>query len=282
MLLSVASVILGLAFFGPNMNKTSRTLNYSEFRQAWDQGRIVTDDTKRPLKVVTSDTAYDAVIIGWEKPRLVKPKTPETKRNDFQVRVNLDLQGEQIRDMLGDEVRMQQVDPATGTPIEGDMQTLTLAEFRRSFSLGEINSQDPVNPLRILTNAASRDAVIVGTREVVTNMVEPKDETTGKPIDATPFRVEVSTVIQGEELRELVKGKAVYERRTDYLKNALFTFLPFLLIIGLLFFLFRQQMKSAGRRDVIRQEQGALAHHGSQQGDFQGRRRHPGGQGRVV
>jgi cell division protease FtsH len=59
--------------------------------------------------------------------------------------------------------------------------------------------------------------------------------------------VEVSTVIQGEELRELVKGKAVYERTTDYLKNALFTFLPFLLIIGLLFFLFRQQMKSAGR-----------------------------------
>jgi len=246
-LLGVASVILGLAFFGPNMNKTSRTLTYSEFRQAWDQGRIVTDDAKRPLKVVTSDTAYDAVIIGWENPPLVKPKEPETKRGDFQVRVNLDLQGDQIRDMLGDEVRMQQIDPATGSPMEGDMETLTLAELRRSHSLGEINAKDSVNPLRILTSPGSRDAVIVGTREVVTNMVVPKDEATGKPIDATPFRVEVSTVIQGEELRELVKGKAVYERRTDYLKNALFTFLPFLLIIGLLFFLFRQQMKSAGR-----------------------------------
>ena len=43
------------------------------------------------------------------------------------------------------------------------------------------------------------------------------------------------------------KTKAGYDRTTDYLKNALFTFLPFLLVIGILFFLFRQQMKSAGR-----------------------------------
>jgi cell division protease FtsH len=243
----VASVILGLAFFGPNMNRTTRTLTYAQFRQAWDQGRIVTDDPKRPLKVVTSDTAYDAVIVGWENPPLVEPKDAVKKRGDFQVRVNLDLQGDQIRDLLGDEVRMQQIGSAGESPLEGDVETLSLAEFRKSNAMGQINISDAVNPLRILTTAGSRDAVIVGTREVVANMVQPKDPATGKPVAATPFRVEVSTVIQGEELRELVKGKAVYERTTDYLKNALFTFLPFLLIIGILFFLFRQQMKSAGR-----------------------------------
>jgi cell division protease FtsH len=246
-LLCVASVILGLAFFGPNMNRTTRTLTYAQFRQAWDQGRIVTDDPKRPLKVVTSDTAYDAVIVGWENPPLVEPKDAVKKRGDFQVRVNLDLQGDQIRDLLGDEVRMQQIGSAGESPLEGDVETLSLAEFRKSNAMGQINISDAVNPLRILTTAGSRDAVIVGTREVVANMVQPKDPATGKPVAATPFRVEVSTVIQGEELRELVKGKAVYERTTDYLKNALFTFLPFLLIIGILFFLFRQQMKSAGR-----------------------------------
>jgi cell division protease FtsH len=246
-LLCVASVILGLAFFGPNMSKSSRTLNYAQFRQAWDQGRIITDDPKRPLKVVTSDTAYDAVIVGWENPPLVEPKDAVKKRSDFQVRVNLDLQGDQIRDLLGDDFRMQQIGSAGDSPIEGDVETLSLAEFRKSHAMGQINMADPVNPLRILTTAGSRDAVIVGTREVVTNMVTPKDVATGKPVAATPFRVEVSTVIQGEELRGLVKGKAVYERTTDYLKNALFTFLPFLLIIGILFFLFRQQMKSAGR-----------------------------------
>ncbi|MDP3851142.1 MAG: ATP-dependent zinc metalloprotease FtsH [Luteolibacter sp.] len=245
-LLGVASVILGLAFFGPSMNKSSKALTYAQFREAWDQGRIVTDDPKRPLKVVTSDSAYDAVIIGWENPRLVEPKDAERKRSDFQVRVNLDLQGDQISEILGDDVRMQQISSATESPLEGDVDTLSLAEFRRAHSLGQIKVADSINPLRILTTPSSRDAVIVGTREVVTNLSAPKDAT-GKRLEATPFRVEVSTVIQGEELRKLVTGKAVYERTTDYLKSALLTFLPFLLIIGILFFLFRQQMKSAGR-----------------------------------
>ena len=111
-------------------------------------------------------------------------------------------------------------------------------------ALGQIETDDSENPLRILTRPDSRDAVIVGTREVVTNMV-PKDDTDAEA--RARSRCEVSTVIQGEELRELVKDKAVYVRKNDYLTNALFTFLPFLLIIGMLFFLFRQQMKSAGR-----------------------------------
>jgi cell division protease FtsH len=246
-LLCLASVILGLAFFGQNINTATRTLQYSQFRQAWDQGRIVTDDPKRALKVVTSDTAYDAVIMGWENPPLVEPKEPVKKRGDFQVRVNLELQGDQIRDLLGEDFRMQQMGSTAETPLEGDVETLSLAEFRKSHAMEQIKISDSVNPLRVLTTPGSRDAVIVGTREVITNMVSPKDPATGKPLAATPFRVEVSTVIQGEELRDLVKDKAVYERKTDYLKSALFTFLPFLLIIGILFFLFRQQMKSAGR-----------------------------------
>jgi cell division protease FtsH len=245
-LLVVASVILGLAFFGPSSGKSAKAMTYAEFRMAWDQGRVITDDPKRPLKVVTSDTAYDAVIVGWANPQLVAPKDATRNRTDFQVRVNLDLQGDQIRDLLGDSLRMEQVDPETTTPAESAVENLSFAQFRKSHAMGEIKTDDLGNPLRILTNPGSRDAVIVGSREVVSNMVVPKDAA-GKPVEAAPFRVEVSTVIQGEELRELVKGKAVYERTTDYLKNALFTFLPFLLIIGLLFFLFRQQMKSAGR-----------------------------------
>jgi cell division protease FtsH len=245
-LLGVASVILGLALFNPTGGKTSRPLTYSQFRQAWDQGRIVTDDPKRPLKVVTSDTAYDAVIQGWENPPLVAPKDPEIKRSDFQVRVNLDLHREQIRDMFGDEVPMQQIASSAESPLEGDVETLSLAQFRRSHALGEIKQDDAVNPLRMLTTAGSRDAVIVGTREVVTNLVTPKDAE-GKPLEAKPFNVTVSIPILADDLKQLVQSKAGYDRKTDYLKNALFTFLPFLLIIGLLFFLFRQQMKSAGR-----------------------------------
>ena len=245
-LLGVAAIILGLAFFGPAMNKSAKVLSYSQFRQAWDQERIITDDPKRPLKVVTSDSAYDATISGWEKPPMVPPKDPQIKRTTFRVLVNLDLQGDQLRDMLGDDIRMQQVDAKSELPIEGDVETLSLAEFRKSNASGHIKTTDLENPLRVLTTPGSRDAVIVGTREIVTNLVAPKDAA-GKPIEAVPFNVTVSIPILADDLKTLVQTKAGYSRTTDYLKDALFTFLPFLLIIGILFFLFRQQMKSAGR-----------------------------------
>ncbi|MBM3862665.1 MAG: ATP-dependent zinc metalloprotease FtsH [Verrucomicrobia bacterium] len=245
-LLCVASLILGLALFGAPGGRTAESLTYAQFKDAWDQGRIVTNDAKRSLKVMTSDTAHDAVIAGWIGPRLVAPSNPDIRREDFRVRVNLDLQGSEIKELLGEDVRML-AGPMSDAAAEDASTMLSLADFRRSLALGEVNRDDARNPLRILTQDGGRDAVIFGTRETIANLTVPVDPATGKPKDAQPFRVEVSTVIQGEELRKLVQDQAVYERTTDYLKNALFTFLPFLLVIAILFFLFRQQMKSAGR-----------------------------------
>ncbi len=242
-LFSLALVILGVAFFGPQMNPQAKAMSYAEFRTALDQERVVLENPKQPLTVNTSDTAFDATITGWVKPELLKPKDAEAIRSDFRVPVNLDLQGEEIRELLGESIRMERV---SETPIEGDVETLDLAQFRKSLALGEVKAKDLQNPLRILTTDDSSNAMLAGTREVIANMEVPKGED-GKPKAAEPFSVSVSASILGGELEELLKDKAKYKRSSDYLSKALFTFLPFLLIILLLFFLFRQQMKSAGR-----------------------------------
>ena len=241
-----AAAVFGLALFGPNMSQTARTLSYSQFRQAWDQGRIITDDAKRPLKVVTTDTAYDASITGWEAPALQMPKEPVKQRSNFRVVLNLDLQGKQMQQILGEEIRMETLAAGAAEPGGDAVQTISIADLRKAKALGEIQVNDLENPLRILAKADSREAVVVGTREVITNMVAPVDAS-GKALEATPFSVTVSIPILADDLKALVQSKATYNRTTDYLKNALFTFLPFLLVIGVLFFLFRQQMKSAGR-----------------------------------
>ena len=241
-----AAAVFGLALFGPNMSQTARTLSYSQFRQAWDQGRIITDDAKRPLKVVTTDTAYDASITGWEAPALQMPKEPVKQRSNFRVVLNLDLQGKQMQQILGEEIRMETLAAGAAEPGGDAVQTISIADLRKAKALGEIQVNDLENPLRILAKPDSREAVVVGTREVITNMVAPVDAS-GKALEATPFSVTVSIPILADDLKALVQSKATYNRTTDYLKNALFTFLPFLLVIGVLFFLFRQQMKSAGR-----------------------------------
>ena len=71
-LLSVATVILGVAFL-TNTNKAVSPMTYSQFRQAWDQGRVVVDNSKQPLKVITTDTSFDATITGWVSPEILAP-----------------------------------------------------------------------------------------------------------------------------------------------------------------------------------------------------------------
>jgi cell division protease FtsH len=245
-LLSLGIVICGVAFLS-STTKAVKTLQYRDFQQAWDQGRIVLNDPTQPLKVVTSDTSVDAKITGWIAPKPERPSTPITTSRDFRVPVSLDYHQKAIEDILGDQVTVKTVASPAELTLESDnIETLSLAELRKANALEEIKLKDSSNPLRILTTAGSREAVIVGRREVITNMVAPKDAT-GQPLKAVPFSAAVNAQFLGSDLQKLLKKDASYDATTDYLKNAIFTFLPFLLIIGVLFFLFRQQMKSAGR-----------------------------------
>ena len=244
-LLSVATVILGVAFL-TNSNKSAIPMTYSQFRQAWDQGRIVVDNPKQALKVITTDASYDATITGWVTPELQAPKSDAPKK-DFRVPVNFALQRDEINGLLGNDIRIQPVSNATEQPLESDVETLSLPELRQSIALKLVDPKDAGNSLRILTFAGTDNAVIVGTRKIAAPPV-PQLDAAGKPLPAVAFTVPVSTAIQGGDLEKLVRdNKAVYERNKDYLSSALFTFLPILLIFGVLFFLFRQQMKSAGR-----------------------------------
>ena len=245
-LFSLAILILGVAFFGPQMNPQAQPMSYSEFRTAFDQGRVVLNEKERPLSVITSDTAYDAKITGWIEPKLVESESSRSIETDFRVPVNIDLRGEEIRDLLGEDIQTVEIADAGEAPIDGDVKTLSLGEFRKALALGDVKADAEGNKLRILFTERSSNAVIVGTLESMTAMVAPKDEK-GEVKPAEQFEVTVSSSILGGELKNLLKDKAKYKRSSDYLSKALFTFLPFLLIILLLFFLFRQQMKSAGR-----------------------------------
>lgn len=247
-LFGVAILILGVGIFADDVSGKASKISYSEFRNAFEQGRVLMDDKKRPLSVVTSDTAYDAKITGWMEPELQAPAagTEITKETDFQVEVNIELRGEEVRDLLGEDIRTVEIEDPANLPLEGDVAPMNLGELRKALALNEIKAKDEGNPLRILFVKGSANAVIVGKRVEITNKVKPVDAE-GKPKEPEQFEVTVSTAILGDELRSLITNEAGYERTSDYLSKALFTFLPFLLIILLLFFLFRQQMKSAGR-----------------------------------
>ncbi|MES2659340.1 MAG: ATP-dependent zinc metalloprotease FtsH [Verrucomicrobiota bacterium] len=243
-LMCLATVILGVAYFNPITNKAVKEMSYSQFREAWDQGRIVVGNTKQPLEVITTDTSFDATITGWITPEPVAPD--DAPKKDFRVLVNFALQGEEINELLGNKIQFKPVSNASEQPLENDVETISLADLRKDMALKLVEIDNKDNPLSVLTTAGSDDAVIVGTRKIFTPtklVTNPE----GKVEKAIPFTVAVSTAIQGEDLKKLINDPASYKRNKDYLSGMLTMFLPLLLIMGVLFFLFRQQMKSAGR-----------------------------------
>ncbi|TAG10302.1 MAG: ATP-dependent zinc metalloprotease FtsH [Verrucomicrobia bacterium] len=243
-LLSIAAVIIGLAFF-VDSGKPSTELHYSAFLRAYQQDRVVLGDAAKPLKVISTNTSPDAKITGWLRPKPIKPESPDIKTNDFRVPLNLTVQGAELREILGSDFRIEQVTSTTERPTITDVETLSLSQFRKAFALDEIKVDSAQNPLRVLTTAGSDDADLVGQRQQITNWVAPKNSE-GKAVEDEPFTVTASAVL-ANDLQKLLKTDAIYEARTDFLKSALFTLLPFLLIFLIIFFLFRQQMKSAGR-----------------------------------
>lgn len=248
-LFAIASIILAIAFFNPGADGNKQLLKYSTFKEAWDQGRVITGNNEKPLNVFTTDSSYDATIEGWMTPKLIKPKNPVIESGEFRVPVNLQLQSEEVKDILGEDFEMRPFGPEMSQMSEG-AEVLTLAQLRRSVALDQIVLNDPQRPVQVWTRSNSNDAWIIGRQDVITNMIQPtykEGKREGEPIDDIAFRVKVSQELQAMELRDLVKDDAVYERKKDYLKGALITFMPFLLIIIILFFLFRHQMKSAGR-----------------------------------
>jgi len=248
-MLCLGLIVIGLAWGSSGLSAQTSALSFPQFRKAWDQGRIVTGEAKKPLKVVTGDTPYDAEISGWLAPEKVAPKTDaKIERYTFRVPVNFMLQGEEVRELLGNDVITRQVADVSAIPgRDSETRTLSLAEFRKALALGEIVSNgNPDESLQIFNVAGSFDAVIFGTRGEVMNRV-PLADSQGRVPEPVPFKVSVSTALSADALRALLQSDAIYERNSDFLRSAIFTFLPVLLVVLLLFFLFRQQMKAAGR-----------------------------------
>jgi len=220
-------------------------LSYAKFRTLWDQGRVVVNDKEHPLKVVTKENAYDATITGYYRPATKEEAEASDSGDviDFQVPVNFlmltqDNQG--LKKLIGEDVPLRRVKESE-LPRDGDGEMLTLKEFRRALAMGLVVRNSKDRPLEVLTSPGSFDGVLVGAMKK-TPVVQIDEKA-----KLLPFKVAVPIVAMADEVANLLGENAVYERDSDYLRTAIFTFLPVLLLILLLFFLFRQQMKAAGR-----------------------------------
>jgi len=242
-LMSVALLILGLAFFSNGLSGQARPTSYPEFMKAWDQGLVIKNDSKHPFKIVTKDSPYVSIVTGYFRPDQVKGPESTEDTYVFKIPVNIEAQKEDLNAILSENYSVSNV---TQLPDTANMREISLSDLRRALAYDEINRADKAAPLTLVT-VQGGGTFITGLRKEVTKRVDATSAE-GKPIPPRAFAVEANVPLLGEDLRSLInKGGADSVFESDYLKSAIFTFLPVLLVVMLLVFLFRQQMKAAGR-----------------------------------
>ncbi|MDB6077544.1 MAG: ftsH [Akkermansiaceae bacterium] len=242
-LLLAALMILGLAILNVK-GRAVEELSYAQFTRLLDQGLIKTDDDKSasekkfPITVTAGESITDATISGYYTPLANDVKKDGLKAEPFQVLMSV----ADLRQIVGEDVTLERT-TAPVTPENPGAETpaaptaINQAQFRKAFALGEIDTK--TSPL-IIHTADGNLGTVTGARVINSEMKlgEPKE-----------FVVKTNPALLGEDIRDLLtkKGYSVTYKENNQWARGFLTFLPVLLIVLLLFFLFRQQMKAAGR-----------------------------------
>jgi len=237
-LFAIAIGLLTLAYVGIGDGK-GRSISYSRFEQLMAQGKVIQNMSEFPLEVVTRESSFNAEIVGHasEKPVMV----PDGDPRPFRTRVNLDLHGERLNELVGVNAHYIGGDQTPAGPGE---ETASFAEFESWVLRNEVILEGDKRLKIAPASTKNREAVLIGYRQ-------PKSSIGPEAIrnlkSKYKFRVPVNTLTMAGELNALFKNDVPYREDSNYMRTILISFLPILVLIVLLFLLFRHQMKAAGR-----------------------------------
>ena len=240
-LFSVALGLLTLAFVVSGDGK-GKAINFKEFRDLMQERKVLNDpETLRdyPLEIVTNESSINAQITGWyaEEPIYV----PDGKPTHFRVRVNLALRGPDLQQLLG--AHAVDTDP-DDLPIVENEKSINFEQFETWMLKNEVLLAG--DKLRIATLKDSGEAVLVGVHQPYKML--PAEQIRNMKPKPQKFRVSVDRWSNKEALAMLTEKLGVPNKpSSNYMRTILLSFLPILILIILLFLLFRHQMKAAGR-----------------------------------
>lgn len=250
-LFAIALGLLTVALAGNGKNK-GRPISFVEFKKGLETGKVILGDPRFKLEVVTGEAAFTAQIVGWQRDEGAFDLGP---LEAFKIRINLDLDGPKLTRLVGSAVETVGADdPVASGGLAQGVGSYKLADFEEWVSpvrLGGPGAEGvggpngyKVSELKLLAIPDTRDAYLIGQRAAKVLKGPEALQGAGKP---RKFVVPVNTMAMQDELNMLFNKGVIYRRESNYLKTILLSFLPILILIVLLFLLFRHQMKQAGR-----------------------------------
>ena len=234
LLFGLAVTIIVLAFTMSNDGRVTK-VSWPKFQELLRNDQVVMDDKKKPFKVVESGGPSGSVINGYYLKKAPEGKWAEGE--NFQVPVSLSVTRESLASLVGDLAKYEEGTVSTGTE-------LSFKEFKSLLWKNAVILDGGPESLKIVTTPNSDNAVLVGRSKTLAN--NASGEKADKEPETARFKVEVPNYMYNE-LAYLNQNGVELEKDSRIWQSVLLSFLPILILLLLLFFLFRHQMKSAGR-----------------------------------
>lgn len=233
LLFGLAVTIIVLAFTMSNDGREEK-LAWPEFQDLLRSDQVVMGNSKMPLKVVESGGPAGSVISGYFYQKA--PQGKWTEGENFQVPVSLSVTRESLSDLVGDLAKYE-----VGTPVSG--VEMSFKDFKQLLWQNAVILDGGPESLKIVTQPNTDNAIIAGRSK---KLAETSTSDDGVELATTRFKVDVPSYMF-KELEYLYRNGAELEKDSGLWQSILLSFLPILILLLLLFFLFRHQMKSAGR-----------------------------------
>ena len=218
----------------------SDKLTFPEFRKAFLEGRVLrtaSDDIKKgQLELITFSGETRAEIRG--KYHKNEPFLREwTNPTSVKINVQLGVHGEELESTFGERLLWEKISDQPAVVSE----KISYSAFKQLFFDNKI-VLGPDQNITVYQTPSSEEAVLVATKGDPVGYSIEEIRTMGKD-----FVVRTDSLIMRDQLAILVDSNVMPRREDNTFSKVLFSFLPVFLLIALIFFLFRHQMKSAGR-----------------------------------
>jgi len=250
------TIALGILYYAATngFEGEPKKLTYKQFLNYIDSGKIITDqnlpknedgktfpnNTHELKKGGMSPTV--PIISGFyykNDPWVVdREKAPQRA---FRIPINTQLDDDQLKSILLRHPIPLKIVSELPAATDGDL--LTLKNLSGMLARDEVIKSDSDNAFEIVSLIGSDDKFIVGKYYVFSK---------ASPIDSKDQLQAFTIAVNNFELanaydKQVINSLAPFEEDSGMMRFLLVQMLPILLIIVIIFFLFRHQMKSAGR-----------------------------------
>ena len=250
-LFTIALSIIFVAINGAGSG-SNKPLKFPEFREALLEGRVLQSapekNRKYELELVSFAGEGRAELLGYYVEQGLLVKEWEDKKDiKSSVQVDIDSISNDLNQSFGEKLTWVNAEPRGME----DAEEIPFAQLRSLLAENRLVLGKNVE-FEIFRSPGSDQATIYATMgnpipftaDELSNLEDKDKGDSGKLI---PFVVKLNGVIMRDDLAALVKSNIKTRTEDNTFGKVMMSLLPVLLLIILIFFLFRHQMKSAGR-----------------------------------